>query len=83
VAAKQTYTYLQSFRRRPFLRLVTQEVFNLLNTQVLIPVSFTVKSWDLELGYTLNLPNAVANESNLPTTGFLNLTIGYFFDFKR
>ena len=63
--------------------MITQEVFNVLNTQVLIPVSFTLKSWDFELGYALNLPNAVANESDLPTTGFLSFSLGYLFDFSK
>mgnify|MGYP000176866819 FL=1 len=83
IAAKQSFTYFERFRTRPFIRLITQEVFNVLNTQVLIPVSFTLKSWDFELGYALNLPNAVANESDLPTTGFLSFSLGYLFDFSK
>ena len=83
IIAQQDFTYFQRFRTRPFLRSVTQQVFNLLNTQVSIPLSFTSKSWDFELGYSFNLPNAVANESDLPTTNFFNLSIGYLFDLSK
>ena len=83
IAAKQTYTFLQRFRTRPFLRPVSLEVFNVLNTQISIPLSFTTKSWDFELGYYLNLPNAVANESDLSNTSFFNFSVGYLFDLSR
>lgn len=83
IAAKQILTFLETFRRRPFLRPVSVEVFNVLNTQISLPVSFTFKSWDFELGYALNLPNAVASESNLPTTSFFSLSVGYLFDFSK
>ncbi len=83
IAAKQEYTYLQRFRTSPFLRTITEEVFSFLNTQILIPLSFTTKSWDFELGYSLNLPHAVANESNLPTTKFFSLSVGYLFDLSK
>lgn len=63
--------------------MFTVEVFNLLNTQISLPIAFTFKSWDFELGYSVNLPNAVANESNLPTTSFFSLSAGYLFDLSK
>ena len=83
ILAKQEFTYWQRFRTRPFLRTVVNTVFDLLNTQVSIPINFTTKSWDFELGYYLNIPNAVANESVLPTTSFFSLSLGYLFDLSK
>lgn len=59
---------------------VEYDIFDLLNTQVNLPLTFTTKSWDIGLGYTLNFPSAVATEENLKTTGFLNFSIGYLID---
>ncbi|MFK8059875.1 MAG: hypothetical protein AB8B78_07270 [Polaribacter sp.] len=83
VAAKQVFTYNQLFRTRPFLRTVTEEVFNVLNTQISLPISLTTNAWDFELGYSINLPNAVANEADLPTTNFFSFTVGYLFDLSK
>ena len=59
------------------------DVFDLLNTQINIPLYVTTNSWDFEVGYNLNLPNAIVKESNLPATGFFNLSIGYMFDLNK
>lgn len=83
IAAKQTFTYVQAFRVRPFFRSVTENVFNVLNTQISIPLSYAINSWDFELAYYLNLPNAVANESDLPSTNFFNVSISYLFDLSK
>lgn len=58
-------------------------VFDLLNTQLSFPVSLTTTSWDFELAYTLNIPKAVAIESNLGTTGYASISIGYLFDLGK
>ena len=59
------------------------EVFDLLNTQLNIPISLTTNSWDFELGYNLNVPNAVATETNLKTTNFFHFSVGYLFDLGK
>lgn len=59
------------------------DVFDLLNTQINIPLYITTNSWDFEVGYNLNLPNAIVKESNLPATGFFNLSVGYMFDLNK
>ena len=59
------------------------DVFDLLNTQINIPLYLTTNSWDFEVGYNLNLPNALVNEKVLKTTGFLNLSVGYMFDLNK
>ena len=85
VIANQSYTFNNVIRtpQGPQLITITQDVFNLLNAQINIPISITSKSWDFELGYNINLPNAVANETDLKATGFLNLSIGYLFDLSK
>jgi hypothetical protein len=62
---------------------VNLQVFDLLNTQVSIPISLSTKSWDFEFGYNLNLPNVVLKERNLKTTSFFSLSLGYLFDLQK
>ncbi|MBU3012801.1 hypothetical protein KO506_15410 [Polaribacter vadi] len=61
----------------------TQNVFDLLNTQISFPMSLSTNSWDFELGYNLNLPNALANEPDVNITSFFNLSVGYMFDLNK
>ncbi len=64
----------------PRIITTTLNVFDLLNTQITFPISFSTNSWDFELGYNLNLPKALSNETDLTTTGFFNFSVGYMFD---
>lgn len=85
VVANQTfgkYTLQIINGRRVFVYSST-EVFDLLNTQIGFPISFSKKSWDVEIGYYLNLPNAVADETNLKNTSFFGLSVGYLFDLSK
>ena len=59
---------------------IYNDIFNLLNTQVNIPINFSTKSWDFEIGYNINFPSRVETEPELKTTGFLNVSVGYLFD---
>jgi hypothetical protein len=59
---------------------VTNEEFTLLNTQLNIPISYTTSTWDIELGWNLNIPSAILGEGNLDSTNFFSLTVGYLFD---
>ncbi len=83
IVAKQTIALeqLNDIGGESTLELVEYDIFDLLNTQVNLPLTFTTKSWDIGLGYTLNFPSAVATEENLKTTGFFNFSIGYLIDF--
>lgn len=85
IIANQSYTFTTITRSPsgPVSSTFTQNVFDILNTQVSLPFSITTNSWDFELGYNLNLPNAVANESDLSSTGFFNLSVGYMFDLNK
>ena len=65
------------------LEIVNFNVFDLLNTQISIPLSLSTKSWDFELGYNLNLPNSVLKESNIEASSFFSFSIGYLFDLNK
>ncbi|PQJ80912.1 hypothetical protein BTO18_05190 [Polaribacter porphyrae] len=85
VIADQNITFVRPVRTPtgPQLRVFTQDVFDLLNTQLSIPISLSTNSWDFELGYNLNLPKALPNETDLSTTGFFNFSVGYMFDLNK
>ena len=58
-------------------------IFDLLNTQISLPFSLTTNSWDVELGYAINLPNPIVFEQDLKTTGFFSFSLGYMFDLSK
>ncbi|MGZ0014878.1 hypothetical protein [Yeosuana sp. AK3] len=61
---------------------IFNDVFDLLNTQINIPLSLSTKSWDFELGYNINLPSRLETEPELKTTSFFSISIGYLIDLK-
>lgn len=67
----------------PIIETLNFDVFDLLNTQLNIPISLTSNSWDVELGYNINLPNAVATETDLKATHFFHFSVGYLFDLDK
>ena len=69
--------------RKRVIETINYNVFDLLNTQLRIPLSLSTNSWDFELGYNLNFPNAVFKETNLEPTSFFSLSIGYLFDLNK
>ena len=64
----------------PFL---TFEEFGLLNTQLSLPISYTTSTWDIELGWNLNLPSPIEGEGDLDSTNFFSISIGYLFDLGK
>ncbi len=85
IIAKQTLSVQQYVftNGQRLLQTLSYDIFDLLNTQLNFPISLTMNSWDFELGYNLNLPKATATESDLQTTGFFNLSVGYMFDLNK
>lgn len=85
IIANQSYTFTSIMRSLtgPLVVTTTQNIFDLLNTQIRIPISLSTNSWDFELGYNLNLPNTVANETDFNNTSFFNFSIGYMFDLNK
>ncbi|PIV92687.1 MAG: hypothetical protein COZ17_07950 [Flavobacteriaceae bacterium CG_4_10_14_3_um_filter_33_47] len=61
---------------------IFNDVFDLLNTQINIPLSLSTKSWDFELGYNINLPSRLKTEPELKSTSFFSISIGYLIDLK-
>lgn len=53
------------------------DVFDLINMQINLPLHFNTNSFDFEAGYNINFPNAIGDESNLKNTGFFNISVGY------
>ena len=85
IIAKQTlsvqkYIFING---RRVVQTSSYDIFDLLNTQLNFPISLTTKAWDFEVGYNLNLPKATATESDIRTTGFFNLSVGYMFDLNK
>jgi hypothetical protein len=85
IIAKQNITIDKVVIRenRPVLKTFNFDVFDLLNTQINIPLSLSLKSWDLELGFNLNIPNSLVYEGALKTTSYFNLSVGYLFDLSK
>ena len=59
-------------------QIMEREVFDLINTQTSLPIQLDSGNWDFQLSYNINLPKALANESNLNPTGYFSFSIGYF-----
>lgn len=82
VAGKQTVELARSYMRLG--QLVTDysqnDVFSLINTQLYFPLEFNYNSFDVGVGYTINLPTAIGDETDLKSTGFFNVSMSYLFD---
>lgn len=61
-----------------------EEKYNgLMNTQINLPFYLVTKSWDFEIGYTINFPQAFESNTSPSPTGFLSISVGYLIDFSR
>lgn len=82
IAGKQTIELARIYNQDG--QLVTEytenDVFDLINTQINLPLLFSTNSFDFEAGYNINFPNAIGDESNLKNTGFFSFSIGYLID---
>lgn len=82
VAGKQTIELARIFNQagQMLTEYTENKVFDLINTQINLPLLFSTNSFDFEAGYNINFPNAIGDESNLENTGFFNISIGYLID---
>jgi hypothetical protein len=82
VAGKQTVELARSYML--YGQLVTEysenNVFSIINTQLNLPLEFSYNSFDVGVGYTINFPTAIGDESDLKNTGFFNVSMSYLFD---
>ena len=81
--AEQSVTFELPPRNGLPPRIVTNEEFAVLNSQLSIPISYTSSSWDIELGWNLNLPTPIEGEGTLDPTNFFTVTIGYLIDLGK
>ncbi|MDP3313382.1 hypothetical protein [Lutibacter sp.] len=58
-----------------------KEVFDLVNTQLLIPLEVSIKNFQFEIGYIQNFPNAFEGENNVSAKGLFNFSTSYYFNF--
>ncbi|MFZ2283229.1 MAG: hypothetical protein WAV86_05090, partial [Lutibacter sp.] len=82
VAGKQTIELSRIYNQdgQILTEYTENDVFDLINTQISLPMQFSTNSFDFEAGYNINFPNAIGDESNLKNTGFFNFSIGYLID---
>ncbi len=81
--AEQAISFLLPPRPGAPPMFAVNEEFTLLNTQLSIPISYTTSSWDVEVGWNLNLPSPISREGNLDSTNFFTITLGYLFDLSN
>ncbi len=82
IAGQQTFELAQATIVDGLLitNYLENDVFDLINTQINLPLEFSTGFFDFELGYTINLPSAIGTETNLRTTSFFNLSVAYLID---
>jgi len=60
--------------------IVQSSPFSLINTQINIPLQYSTKSFDFELGFNFNIPSELEGESDLKNTSFFNVGVAYLID---
>jgi len=82
VAGKQTIELARIYNQdgQILTEYTENDVFDLINTQINLPLLFSTNSFDFEAGYNINFPNALGDESNLKNTGFFSFSVGYLID---
>lgn len=60
---------------------IEDNVFGLINIQINLPLQYSIKNIDLELGFNYNIPSELGEETDLENTHFFNFGIAYMFDF--
>ncbi|MFD1294071.1 hypothetical protein ACFQ5N_09515 [Lutibacter holmesii] len=58
----------------PILQLSS---YSLINSQLSIPLQYSVQSFDFEVGYNFNFPNEIGLETDLENTSFFNFGMAY------
>jgi len=57
--------------------IATEDAYGLLNTQVYLPICIYIGDFDLELGYSINIPNTQDENTDYPVSAFFSFSIGY------
>lgn len=79
ISGKQTIELARIYNQdgQMLTEYTENDVFDIINTQINLPLLFSTNSFDFEAGYNINFPNAIGEESNLKNTGFFSFSIGY------
>ncbi|MCE2613039.1 hypothetical protein LVD13_08650 [Flavobacteriaceae bacterium D16] len=83
VVAQQTIALEELNSQAQEVQVVNYDVFELLNTQLNLPLSLVSKSWNIDIAYNINFPRAVASETDLSTTGFFSISLGYLINMNN
>lgn len=83
IIAQQTIALEELNSQTQELQFTNYDVFELLNTQLNLPLSLVSKSWNIDVAYNINFPRAVASETDLSTTGFFSLSLGYLINMNN
>jgi hypothetical protein len=59
------------------LSSATNDSYGLLNTQFYLPVSIYLGDFDIELGYSVNIPHSQDNSVDYPVSSFFSVSLGY------
>ncbi len=62
------------------MEYIKNDVFELINTQINIPLQLSYNSFDFEVGYNYNIPNPIGTETKLDATSFFNISLAYLID---
>ena len=57
--------------------ILQSSAYSLINTQLNIPLQYSIQSFDFEIGYNLNFPSEIGLETDLKNTSFFNFGVGY------
>lgn len=79
IAGNQTIESARTYFNNgfPITVYTTHSTFDLINTQINIPLELNYKSFDFELGYNINFPNALKGETSLKNTDYFNFSMAY------
>lgn len=82
IAGKQTIELARIYTQegQSLTEYTENDIFDLINTQIKLPLLYSTKSFDFELGYNINLPNPIGDESSLKNTGFFSVSLAYLID---
>ncbi len=74
-------TFVEAETGNDFLSATdTEDKFKFFNTTYYLPLQLNAGNWDFEAGFLLNVPiERDALETDLPSRGLLQLSVGYFF----
>jgi hypothetical protein len=56
---------------------VSTDVFQILNTELSLPIAFDFGKWDFEIEYTFAIPNALPGEDDPTNNGYFSISLGY------